>query len=75
MTEAPAQMKRCKSLKSINFIGQSTNSNLMNINFEILQYQEIAFSYANYSVNLMLYVQPLKVIITIRTVKENNSIQ
>ena len=75
MQEAPAQMKRCKSLKSINFNGILHNTNLMGVNFRKLHYWWMPFSYAHYSINLMLYVQPLEAIISITVVNENNSTQ
>ena len=39
MTEATTQMKRHKSLTSVNFNAFLHNSNLMNINFAKLHYQ------------------------------------
>ena len=73
MTEAPAKMKRCKSLTSVNFNAILHNSNLMNINFGKLHYQKMPFSYANYSINLMLYVQPSEAIISIINVNEKKN--
>ena len=63
MKEVPGPNEKMQVIETINCNGLSLNNTLMNINFEILHYQWIPFSY--YSVNLMLYVQPLEAIISI----------
>ena len=47
----------------------------MYVNLEILHYQSITFSYVNYFLNLMPYIQSLEAIIGIINDSESNGIE
>ena len=67
--------KKMQVIKTINCKQLSANSNLMIINFGKLHYQWMPFSYANYSVNLILFIQSLQAIISIISVNVKKNIQ
>ena len=67
MKEASRPKQKMQVIETINCNGLLHNSILMNINFEISHYWWIPFPYANYSVNLMSFIQSLKAIVSIIT--------